>query len=343
MNGFTFRPAVREAVSLLIGLIGPSGGGKTYTAMRLAKGICGDKPFVVIDTEAGRAKHYADLFKFDHGDLKSPFRPDAYTEAIKMADEAGYKAIIVDSYSHEWAGEGGILEWQENELSSMVERAMGKKEGAKEWELREIYKMSSWIKPKTSHKHMIQRLLQIRANLILCFRAEEKIAMEKNEKGKTVIVAKGFQPICSKEMPYELTVSFLLTPDRPGIPQPIKLQEQHKILFPLDRQINEESGRKVSEWARGEGKANIIVQSSIESNIPTPEEEQEALKERGMIQSENTELSPFEKYKQSMNQVITKEEVGKLFKEFVKSSHPKEILDRAAQLANDRQVELKKK
>ena len=252
MVGFTFRPAIREEVGLLIGLIGPSGGGKTYTAMRLAKGICGDKPFAVIDTEAGRAKHYADLFRFDHGDLKPPFRPEAYAEAIKVADEAGYKAIIVDSCSHEWAGEGGILEWQEEELSVMVKRAMEKRENAKEWDLRETYKMSSWIKPKTSHKHMIQRLLQVRANLILCFRAEEKIKMEKNpETGKMMIVPQGFQPVCSKEMPYELTVSFLLTPDKPGIPQSIKLQEQHKKIFPLDRQINEESGKMISEWAAG--------------------------------------------------------------------------------------------
>ena len=75
---FAFRPASREGVSLLLGLVGASGSGKTYTAMELASGIAGDKPFAVIDTEAGRAKHYADLFKFDHGDLKPPFRPKNY-------------------------------------------------------------------------------------------------------------------------------------------------------------------------------------------------------------------------------------------------------------------------
>lgn len=270
MSGFTFRPAIREEVGLLIGLIGPSGGGKTYTAMRLAKGICGDKPFAVIDTEAGRAKHYADLFKFDHGDLKPPFRPEVYAEAIKAADEAGYKSVIVDSCSHEWAGEGGILDWQEEELNRMA---------GDDYRKRESCKMASWIRPKMAHKQMIQRLLQVRANVILCFRAEEKIKMRnerqeevsrraamsvldmelqqktltpiENFDSKTKIVPLGFQPICSKEMPYELTVSFLLTPDKPGIPQPIKLQEQHKKIFPLDRQISEESGKMISEWAAG--------------------------------------------------------------------------------------------
>ena len=239
---FHFRPAVREQVALLIGLIGPSGSGKTYSAMRLAKGICGDKPFAVIDTEAGRAKHYADLFKFDHGDLKPPFRPEVYAEAIKAADEAGYKAVIVDSSSLEWSGEGGILDWQEEELTRMA---------GDDYRKREACKMASWIKPKMSHKQMVQKLLQLRANLILCFRAEEKIKMEKDQSGKMIIVPTGWQPVCSKEMPYELTISFLLTPDKPGFPQPIKLQEQHKNLFPLNQQINEDSGKGILEWAIG--------------------------------------------------------------------------------------------
>ena len=263
MSGFTFRPGIREEVSLLIGLIGTSGSGKTYTAMRLAKGICGDKPFAVIDTEAGRAKHYADLFKFDHGDLKPPFRPEVYAEAIKAADEAGYKAVVVDSCSHEWSSEGGILDWQEEELTRMA---------GDDYKKRESCKMASWIKPKRAHKEMIQRLLQVRTNIILCFRAEEKIKMEKDETGKMRIVPLGFQPICSKEMPYELTVSFLLTPDKPGIPQPIKLQEQHRKLFPLDKQIGEESGKMISEWAAG-GATRPKTDSSPSSSPPTGDKE----------------------------------------------------------------------
>jgi hypothetical protein len=241
---FQFRPAIREKVSLLIGLIGPSGSGKTYTAMRLASGIVGKgKRFAVIDTEARRSLHYADRFEFDMGELKPPFKPENYSEAIRIADEAGYGAIVVDSFSHEWAGEGGILDSQEDELTRMA---------GDDWKKREACKMASWIKPKMAHKQMVQRLLQVRANLILCFRAEEKIKMEKNPNtGKIEIIPMGWQPICSKELPYELTVSSLLTADRPGYPQPIKLQEQHKILFPLDRQINEESGKGISEWSEG--------------------------------------------------------------------------------------------
>jgi hypothetical protein len=240
---FSFRPAVRENVSLLIGLAGGTGSGKTYTAMRLAAGIAGAKPFAVIDTEAGRAKHYADQFKFDHGDLAPPFRPDAYADAIAAADRAGYPVIVVDSMSHVWAGDGGVLDWQEEEFQRMGGR--------------DSVKIASWIKPKMAHKHMVAKLLQVRAHLILCFRAEEKIEIIK-EDGKTKIVPKigptglnGWLPVCEKTLPFELTASFLLTADAPGVPKPIKLQQQHRPLFPLDKPITEDSGRLVAEWASG--------------------------------------------------------------------------------------------
>jgi hypothetical protein len=241
-----FKKAVREEVGLLIGLIGPSGSGKTYSAMRLASGIVGaGKSFAVIDTESRRALHYADAFSFDHCELHPPFRPDAYADAIQAADKAGYRAIVVDSMSHEWAGEGGILDWQEEELTRMA---------GDDYRKREACKMAAWIKPKMGHKQMVQRLLQIKAHLILCFRAEEKMKMEKDANGKTQIVPIGFQPICSKELPYELTVSFLLNADKPGVGQPIKLQEQHKAIFPTGKLIDEKSGGSVSEWAKGGAK-----------------------------------------------------------------------------------------
>lgn len=245
---FSFRPAVRENVGLLISLAGGTGSGKTYTAMRLAAGIAGDRPFAVIDTEAGRAKHYADAFKFDHGDLRPPFRPDAYTEAIQAADAAGYPVIVVDSASHEHAGEGGLLDWHEEELTRLADD---------DWKKREAMKMIAWARVKTAHKHFVQKLLQVRAHLILCFRAEEKIEIVK-EDGKTKIIPKrsavgldGWVPVSEKNLPFEMTASFLLTAERPGLPRPIKCQAQHRHLFPLDEPITEESGRRIAEWAAG--------------------------------------------------------------------------------------------
>ena len=243
-----FKKAVRENVPLLVGLVGGTGSGKTFTAMRLASGLAGGKPFAVIDTENGRARHYADQFSFDCGDLGAPFKPTNFLEAIKAADSAGYSVIVVDSASHMWSGDGGVLDWQEDELTRMA---------GDDWKKREAVKMAAWIKPKLNQKAFTNGLLQVRAHVILCFRAEMKIEMVK-ENGKTVIHAKqsltgldGWIPVCDKNLPFELTTSLLFTADKPGIPQPIKLQEQHRALFPLDRQVNEESGRLIAEWARG--------------------------------------------------------------------------------------------
>jgi hypothetical protein len=248
---FQFKRAIREEVGLIVGVAGGTGSGKTFSSLRMAAGISGDKPFAVIDTEAGRCKHYADKFSFDHGDLHAPFSPEAYTEAILAADAARYPCIVVDSMSHEWASEGGVLEMQESELDRMA---------GNDWQKREQCKMAAWIKPKMAHKKMVQRLLQVRAHLILCFRAEEKVDMVRDSKGKMQIVPKvtktgldGWVPICEKALPFELTASFLLTNDAPGMPKPIKLQEQHRAMFPLDKPINEESGRKITAWASGTG------------------------------------------------------------------------------------------
>lgn len=250
MSSFSFRPAKRENVGLWINLVGGTGGGKTFTAMRLASGISGGKPFAVIDTENRRALHYADQFKFDHAELREPFTPDSYAEAILAADEAEYPVIVVDSGSHVWAGDGGMLDMQEAEF-----QRMGAKDSAK---------MASWIKPKRQHKKMVSKLLQLKAHLIFCLRAEEKIEMVKEDDpqrpGKKRMAVRpkqsmtgkdGWIPICDKNLPFEATCSFLLLASNPGVPHPIKLQEQHKDIFPLNQAITENSGRSLAAWATG--------------------------------------------------------------------------------------------
>ena len=156
----------------------------------------------MVDTEAGRAKHYADQFTFDHGDLTPPFSPARYSEAITAADAAGYPVIVVDSCSHEHSGDGGLLDMQEAEF-----QRMGGKDSAK---------MASWVKPKGEHRKFAGKLLQVRAHLILCFRASEKIEMVRVDgkmevrKKQTATGLDGWVPECEKTLPYELTTSVLL-------------------------------------------------------------------------------------------------------------------------------------
>jgi hypothetical protein len=95
--------------------------------------------------------------------------------------------------------------------------------------------------------------------------------MERNAEGKTIIVPQGWQPICEKNLPYELTASFLLTPDAPGIPKPIKLQEQHRALFPLTTPISEEAGRRLAQWASGAAPKAAVATPAAESSGTSPE------------------------------------------------------------------------
>ncbi len=247
---FTLRPAVRENLPLIIGIIGGTGSGKTYSALELATGLAGGERFGAIDTESGRMKHYADDFKFDHGDLSAPYRPDAYTEAITATDKAGYPVVVVDSTSHIWAGDGGVLDWQEDEL----DRIAGKNA---DYARREACKMAAWIQPKMAHKRFVQKLLGLRCHLILCFRAEPKIEMVK-EDNKWKIIPKptktgkdGWVPICEKNLPFELTMSFLLTDEAPGVPVPIKLEKDHRPMVPLDAPLSRATGARLAEWAAG--------------------------------------------------------------------------------------------
>ena len=260
-----FTRAKRENVGLLIGLAGGSGSGKTFSALRLATGMSGGKPFALIDTENRRGLHYADQFSFDHGDLQPKFSPQAYGDAIEAADKAGYPVIVVDSMTHEWAGDGGVLDMQEEEFKNLGSR--------------DTTKLLSWAKPKGEHKWLVQRLLRTRAHLILCFRAEEKIEMSKDGQGKTVVEKKktltgldGWCPICEKNLPFELTISFLLWAGAPGVPIPIKLQEQHRSLFPARDgkylPITEECGRGLAAWAVG-GAAKPVA-SPMAAPAPRP-------------------------------------------------------------------------
>lgn len=266
---FQFREARRVNVPLLLGLAGGTGSGKSMSALELAKGLSGGKKFAFIDTEAGRGLHYADMYDFDHGDLMPPFTPQAYADAIKAADDAGYGVIVVDSASHEHAGEGGLLDWHNAELDRMA---------GDDWKKREAMTFSAWVKPKQAHQQMVNRLLQVRAHVILCFRAAEKIEIVKEQDAsgrmKTVVRPKrsltgadGWIPISEKNLPFELTASFLLTADAPGVPKPIKLNAQHRPFFPLDSPITSETGVRLAAWASG-GSAPADPTSRTDTTSP---------------------------------------------------------------------------
>ncbi len=243
-----FRTAVREETHVLVGLAGPSSSGKTFSALRLARGMVDDMSQVyMIDTESGRGLHYVDQFPgYQYAALDPPFSPSAYLEALKAAEAAGARVIIVDSMSHEHEGPGGILEMHEQNLQRMAGNDYAK---------RERVKFTAWIEPKREHNRFVNTVLQVRAHLIFCFRAKDKLVMQKNAQGKNEPVSAGWQPICSDRFEYEMTAMLLLPPGAKGIPQigaqAEKIPEQFTGLVRQGEQISEDLGRRFSEWARG--------------------------------------------------------------------------------------------
>ena len=269
---FTARPAVREAVPLLVGLMGPSSSGKTFSALRLATGVQqitgGD--IYVIDTESRRALHYADQFKFEHIQFDAPFGSLDYLEAMKFCADRGAKVIVIDSMSHEHSGPGGYLITQESELDRMAKH---------DFEARERCKFAAWIKPAKLRQQMITGMLQLNANLIFCFRAKEKTKPQKID-GKTKPVEMGFMPIAAEEMLFEMTVNCLLLPKANGVPTwrsdhvgerlMMKLPKQFESIFADHKPLDETIGRALAEWARGGTPASAAPQPSPPS-VPTDE------------------------------------------------------------------------
>jgi DNA polymerase III delta prime subunit len=255
---FVYQTAVRKSVGLMTMLAGPSGSGKTLSALRLARGLAGSDGIIAFcDTENDRALYYAERFAFKHLSLSEPFRPAKFEAAAVAAQQQKAVVFICDSFSHEHVGPGGLLDYHEDEMTRMLERQKQQAERYNrpfnEMDARERLKAAGWIVPKGEHKHMLQRLWQLNTHIVLCCQAEKKIALVKNDKGKTDWIDQGFQPICGPDIPYAMTVSFMFAVEKPGVPIVIKpLLDDLKPLIPLDRPIDEATGAAIAAWARGE-------------------------------------------------------------------------------------------
>lgn len=254
--------AKRESTPLLIGLVGPSGGGKTKSALRLAAGIQkvrGGK-LVGIDTEARRMLHYADEFPLTYLEFKAPFSSVRYLEALRAASEkAEGGVVIVDSMSHEHEGEGGYLEYHEAELDRMA---------GGDWKKRERVTFTAWIKPAAERRRLINSILQMNTAFVFCFRAKEKLKIVKGQEPLPL----GWQAIAGEEFAFEMTVRCLLPPGANGIPdwseeavrQGVpKRGDAHRPLVPDGAQLSEAIGERLAQWAKGTLTGDALVQQAL--------------------------------------------------------------------------------
>jgi hypothetical protein len=251
---FTLRAGVREQVPLLVGISGPSGSGKTYSALEMATGMqeAVGGPIIFIDTENRRALHYADVFKFEHLDMGAPFGSLDYLAALRFAADQKPAAIIVDSMSHEHEGPGGMVDYHARELHRMA---------GDDYKKQERMTMLAWQKPKQARRALLNGLVRLNSNVIMCFRAGEKSKPGKDANGKTAIIEQGFTPIAGPEFVYEMTLSALLYPgargvptwesDKPGEHGATKMPGWASEMFAPGRALTRAHGRALAEWAKG--------------------------------------------------------------------------------------------
>jgi hypothetical protein len=263
MTDFVFEPLKREQIPLLLGVAGGTGSGKTKSALRVARGIANGHPFAAIDTENGRMGDYAEEFPEAHAvKIAAPYRPSKYSDAIEAAEKhltalgipVANQVIVIDSASHEWAGVGGCLDWHDEIEDGKASR-----------------KLMAWIEPKREHKRYMELLTHRRAHVILCFRAEPKVEAadggSKVRPKQSLVGLDGWIPIAQPQMPFELTASFLLMPDRPGVPRPIKLNGQHRPLVPLDEPLSEPVGAAFAQWAAGDLDTTDAIREANEAQV----------------------------------------------------------------------------
>lgn len=266
---FTSSAASRIATPLLMGIVGPTGTGKTYSALRLATGmqrVTGGK-IHGIDTESNRMLHYAPLpgqkadisrgtFDFTHVPFSAPYGSLDYLAAIKHCVADGAKVIVIDSGSHEHDGVGGMLEQHQAEAERL---AGGDKSKI------DAMKMSAWGPPKMARKKLLNTLLtDTSVNVIFCFRAKEKVhvaSKEEKKAGKEAVSQMGFCAIAGDDFIFELMLNCVLLPGARGYPtwqSPregeqalMKIPEQFQHIFDRPVQLSEEIGQRIAEWAAG--------------------------------------------------------------------------------------------
>lgn len=201
------RKAVRSRQFLRLALMGPTGGGKTFSALRIASAIAQrvGGSIVVIDSEEGSSELYAgevnpDGGVFDFGviDLSreiGKFRVENYISALKACKESGVKVVVIDSASHAWAGEGGVLEF--------VDRA-GKRNNGNSY--------TAWREGTPLQQEFVRSILSYPGHVIITMRVKTEYIL-KEVNGKKVPVRMGLQPVQRDGIEYEFTCVFDLDID----------------------------------------------------------------------------------------------------------------------------------
>lgn len=225
-----FTKAVRAGAPVVIGIVSKSGFGKTFSALRVARGLVGPTGKIAgLDTESGRMRLYADLTDFDHCELDAPFAPSRYIEKIREAVAAGYHCLVIDQGTFEWDGTGGVLEMAEATNAKGLQR---------------------WNAPKVAHRKFMNALAECPIHIVICLRGKDEVVQD----AKTKEVTKTGRLVAQQnhDFLYEMTVSMTLDIEgSPGIPRIVKCPSALLPAFPPGEQLSERTGTMIAEWVKG--------------------------------------------------------------------------------------------
>lgn len=228
----SFRKAERKQVKLKIGFSGSSGSGKTYSSLITAFGICGDwSKIAVLDTENGSAELYSHLGDYSVCTIAPPFTPQKYREVIKEAEQEGFEVLIIDSLSHAWSGEGGMLDMQNNAAKAS----------------RSGNSYVAWREVTPEHNRLVDAILQSPMDIIVTTRAKAEYVVT-DDNGKKGYKKIGLAPIFRDGLEYELTTFFDMTQDHLATAS----KDRTGLFGTNDAFVpSEETGKKLNAWRNG--------------------------------------------------------------------------------------------
>jgi hypothetical protein len=218
------RKAERKKAKLRLGIAAPSGAGKTYSALLMAFGIGGKVG--LIDTEHGSGDLYAHLGDYDVIGIEAPYTVDKYQKAIAAFEQAGYTTIIIDSLSHAWAGDGGLLDKQ----GKIADRGTNS--------------FAAWRTITPDHNALVDAMLQSPCHIIATMRAKQEYVLETNDKGKQTPKKVGMAPVQREGMEYEFTV--MLDVDMQHIASASK--DRTSLFDGRFFKISEDTGKELLAW-----------------------------------------------------------------------------------------------
>lgn len=233
--GTTFKKAIRRIVAPKLAIQGVSGSGKTYSALRFARGFVGEKGRIaLIDTENQSASLYSDLTPFDvldiaprnNGGTSAYWWQDFY-DAIQAAIDEKYDMLIIDSASHIWQG---VLDFK-----TRLDQKGGNS-------------FTNWGNAGQQFSNVLNQILQSHIPIICCFRSKTEYILEETEKeGRTINKPRkvGMAPITRGDSEYEFSVVFEVNRDHNA-----EISKSRCSCFGNDwySLITEQTGAEFKDW-----------------------------------------------------------------------------------------------